>query len=80
MKALADAGIRSEQLSRPVPTTHILRGLKSQHAEQMGIEPNTYGWANVVPLPIWVGAIEGQVTITIGTSRRSSHSPPTPIH
>jgi len=49
-EALATAGIRSDQLSEPVPTTHILRGLKSQYAEQMGIEPNT---------PVVIGASDG---------------------
>ncbi len=82
-EALAIAGIRSEQLSEPVPTTHILRGLKSQHAEQMGIEPNTpvvIGASDGVLANLGVGAIDpGQVTITIGTSSAVRTVVPTPM-
>jgi gluconokinase len=82
-EALATAGIRSDQLSEPVPTTYILRGLKSQHAEQMGIEPNTpvvIGASDGVLANLGVGAIEpGQVTITIGTSSAVRTVVPTPI-
>lgn len=71
-EALAIAGIRADQLSDPVPTTHILHGLKLQYAAQMGIETNTpfvIGANDGVLANLGVGAIDpGQVTITIGTS------------
>lgn len=70
--ALTAAGIRAEQLSELVPTTHVLRGMKPEYAEVMGLAPDT---------PIVVGANDGclanlgvgaiaphQVAITLGTS------------
>ncbi len=70
--ALTLAGIRSEQLSELVSTTQILRGLKPEYAEFMGLAADT---------PIVVGANDGclanlgvgaiaphQIAVTIGTS------------
>ncbi|MBD2463152.1 gluconate kinase [Oscillatoria sp. FACHB-1407] len=70
--ALATAGIRADQLSELVPTTHVLRGIKPEYAEAMGLAPDT---------PIVVGANDGclanlgvgaiaphQIAVTIGTS------------
>ncbi|MDX2212752.1 MAG: gluconokinase [Oculatellaceae cyanobacterium bins.114] len=70
--ALATAGIRADQLSELVPTTHILRGMKPEHAAIMGLAADT---------PVVVGANDGclanlgvgaiaphQIAVTIGTS------------
>ena len=70
--ALATAGIRAEQLSQLVPTTHVLRGMKPEYAAAMGLAPDT---------PIVIGANDGclanlgvgaialhQIAVTIGTS------------
>lgn len=70
--ALAMAGIRADQLSELVPTTHVLRGMKPEYAAAMGLASDT---------PIVVGANDGclanlgvgalapyQVAVTIGTS------------
>lgn len=70
--ALALAGIRVEQLSELVPTTCILRGIKPEYADVMGLAPDT---------PIVIGANDGclanlgvgaiaphQIAVTIGTS------------
>jgi gluconokinase len=70
--ALATAGIQANQLSELVPTTHVLRGIKPDYADAMGLAPDT---------PIVVGANDGclanlgvgaiaphQIAVTIGTS------------
>lgn len=71
-EAIAVAGIRPEQLSEPVPTTHVLRGMKVRHAEAMGLAPDTpvvIGASDGVLANLGVGAIApGEVAITIGTS------------
>lgn len=71
-EALATAGIRSEQLSEPVPTTHILRGMKQEYAEMMGVDPETpvvIGASDGCLANLGVGAIApSQVATTIGTS------------
>lgn len=71
-EAIAVAGIRPEQLSELVPTTHILRGMKVQHAQAMGLLPDTpvvIGASDGVLANLGVGAIApGEIAITIGTS------------
>lgn len=70
--ALAVTGIQATQLSELVPTTHVLRGIRPEYAEVMGLDPAT---------PIVVGANDGclanlgigaiaphQIAVTIGTS------------
>ena len=70
--ALQTAGITKYRLSTPVSTTHIVKGLKSNYAKQLGVDPN---------IPFIVGASDGclanlgsnatepgDVAITIGTS------------
>ncbi|HEY9644343.1 MAG TPA: gluconokinase, partial [Coleofasciculaceae cyanobacterium] len=70
--ALALAGIRAEQLSQLVPTTHILRGMKADYAEAIGLHVDTpivVGASDGVLANLGVGAIDAdQVAITIGTS------------
>ncbi|ARU61729.1 gluconokinase [Tumebacillus avium] len=70
--ALEVAGVRPEQLSRPVPTTHILTGMNSDYATQIGINPDTpfvIGASDGVLANLGVGAIgDGEVAVTIGTS------------
>lgn len=71
-EAIAVAGIRPEQLSEPVPTTHVIRGMKVRHAEAMGLAPETpvaIGASDGVLANLGVGAIApGEIAITIGTS------------
>jgi gluconokinase len=66
------AGIRRDQLSEPVPTTHILRGIQSRYADEIGIDsatPFVVGASDGVLANLGVGAIDqGEVAITIGTS------------
>lgn len=82
--SLAFAGIQEEQLSRPVPTTYMLRGIKGGYAEMMGIDAR---------IPLITGASDGclanlgtnvlsggDVCLTIGTSgavRRTGKEPVT---
>lgn len=71
-EALATAGIRRDQLSSPVATTHRLQGIKAPYAEAMGLDPSTQvviGASDGVLANLGVGAIAAnQVAITIGTS------------
>lgn len=71
-EAIAIAGIRREQLSELVPTTHILYGMKQQHAQAMGVSVDTpivIGANDGVLANLGVGAIApNQLAITIGTS------------
>ncbi|MBO9573355.1 MAG: gluconokinase [Chitinophagaceae bacterium] len=80
--ALDAAGIEAEKLSRPVPSTYIIKELKPEYASQTGIEAGT---------PFVIGASDGclahigsnaikpnDVSLTIGTSgavRLMSHRP-----
>lgn len=70
--ALAIAEIKSSQLSEPVSTTAIWRGMKSQYAKAMGLDANTpvvIGASDGVLANLGVGAIEpGIVAVTVGTS------------
>ena len=81
-EALTLAGITKEQLSQLVPTTHILRGMKQQHAGAMGLAAETpfvIGASDGVLANLGVGAINpGEFAITIGTSgavRTVTHEP-----
>lgn len=71
-EALFLAGIRPQQLSELVPTTHVLHGMKIRHAEAMGLAPDipvVIGASDGVLANLGVGAIaSGKVAITIGTS------------
>jgi len=82
-EALAVAGIKLEQLSELVPTTHILRGMQTQYAEVMGLDPNTpvvIGANDGVLANLGVGAIApGEFAITIGTSGAVRTVAPKPI-
>lgn len=81
--ALATAGIQTTQLSQPVPTTHTLRGIQSQYAEAMGLEPDTptiVGASDGVLANLGVGAIApNQVAVTIGTSGAVRSTVQTPM-
>jgi|HigsolmetaAR205D_1030408.scaffolds.fasta_scaffold00126_16 gluconokinase len=82
-EALHVAGISAQQLSEPVPTTHVLRGLDKRYADEIGIDPDTpfvVGASDGVLANLGVGAIEpGQVAITIGTSGAVRTVVPEPI-
>ncbi|KYH33108.1 gluconokinase [Neomoorella mulderi] len=71
-EALELAGINEEQLSRLVPTTYILQGLKTDYANTMSLSPDTpfiIGASDGTLANLGVGAIEeGMVAISIGTS------------
>ncbi|SDW43612.1 gluconate kinase, FGGY family [Paenibacillus sp. CF384] len=71
-EALRIAGITSDRLSELVPTTHVLSGLKTEAAEQIGLLPSTpfVVGASDGPLSnLGVDAIApGVVALTIGTS------------
>jgi gluconokinase len=71
-EALAIAGIHANQLSELVPTTHVLRGIKPEYAEAMGLHPDTpvvIGASDGVLANLGVGAIQpDRIAVTIGTS------------
>ncbi|UZD73622.1 gluconokinase [Bacillus siamensis] len=71
-EALRIAGIREDQLSDIVPTTHQLCGLAPEIAARMGIHADTpfiIGANDGVLANLGVGAIgKGEVAVTIGTS------------
>jgi len=71
-EALRVAGVSRGQLSEPVPTTYVLKGLLSGYAERMGLAPDTpfvVGAADGVLANLGVGAFDpGVYAITIGTS------------
>ncbi|MFD2370206.1 gluconokinase [Brevibacillus sp. GCM10020057] len=81
--ALQVAGITRQQLSDPVPTTHVLRGMKIRYAEEIGIDADTpfvVGASDGVLANLGIGAIDpGQVAITIGTSGAVRTVVPEPI-
>ncbi|KQL48452.1 gluconokinase [Brevibacillus choshinensis] len=82
-EALYVAGITKQQLSEPVPTTHILRGMKIRYAEEIGLDVDTpfvVGASDGVLANLGIGAIDpGQVAITIGTSGAVRTVVPEPI-
>jgi gluconokinase len=71
-EALRTAGVTKEQLSRPVPTTHILQGLDARYAQEMSLPADTpfvVGASDGVLANLGVGAFEpGVFAATIGTS------------
>jgi gluconokinase len=71
-EALAVAGVRRDQLSQLVPTTHHVHGLAPELARQLGLEPDTpfvLGANDGVLSNLGVNAIQpGDVAVTIGTS------------
>jgi gluconokinase len=71
-EALAVAGVKREQLSHIVPTTHYFKGLNPDLAKQLGILPSTpfvVGANDGVLSNLGVNAIDpGVVAVTIGTS------------
>lgn len=76
-------GIHKEQLSTPVPTTHILRGIRPEFAEAMGIPkelPFVIGGSDGCLANLGIGALEkGDVAITIGTSGAIRTVVPSPV-
>ncbi|GAB6927978.1 gluconokinase [Paenibacillus sp. JCM 10914] len=71
-QALEFAGITDESLSAIAPTTHLMKGLKSEYAAAMGLSKTTpfvLGAADGVLSNLGVNAISpGVVAATIGTS------------
>jgi gluconokinase len=71
-KALNRAGIGVDRLSELVPTTYVVRGMKGEYADTIGIDPDTpvvVGASDGVLANLGVGAISPhQIAITIGTS------------
>lgn len=70
--ALSVAGLSREQLSRLVPTTHVLTGLSGELAERLGLEADTpfvTGANDGVLANLGLGATKpGVVACSIGTS------------
>lgn len=70
--ALELLGVRREQLSQAVPTTHILQGMDERLATQMWVRPDVpfvVGASDGVLANLGVGAIgPGEMAVTIGTS------------
>lgn len=71
-EALQIAGLSPDQLSTLVPTTHVMKGLSQEYAEQMGLDTSTpfvIGASDGVLSNLGVDAIKpGVVAVTIGTS------------
>jgi gluconokinase len=70
--ALEIAGVSEERLSKPVPTTHVVRGLGDSYARRLGIDAETpfvVGANDGVLANLGLGAIDpGAVAMSIGTS------------
>ncbi|WP_026583924.1 gluconokinase [Bacillus sp. J33] len=70
--ALEVAGISADKLSRPVPTTFSLKGMKEEYCRLMGLDagiPFIAGASDGVLSNLGVNAIDpGVVAVTIGTS------------
>ncbi|GGE04447.1 gluconate kinase [Marinithermofilum abyssi] len=86
-EALAQAGIRREQLGQPVPTTHVLRGMDPDLAHSMGLSADTpwvIGAGDGVLANLGTGAISpGETAVTVGTSgalRQVVNQPVTDMH
>ncbi|WML27968.1 gluconokinase [Neobacillus sp. OS1-33] len=71
-KLLTLTGIHEVQLSRIVPPTEVLTGIKPQIAEEMGIDPElsfVIGAADGQLANLGIGAIlPGEVAVSVGTS------------
>ncbi|MEO6959637.1 MAG: gluconokinase, partial [Burkholderiaceae bacterium] len=71
-EALKLAGITADQLSRPVPTTHMVHGLNADAAQAAGLHSGTpfiIGASDGVLANLGANAIDpGVVAVTIGTS------------
>ncbi len=71
-EALELAGVRPDQLSELVPTTHIVQGMAAEYAEETGLPadiPVVIGASDGVLSNLGVGAIApGVVAVTVGTS------------
>lgn len=71
-KVLDLVGIGADRLGELVPTTYVLRGMKQEYAETIGIDAETpivVGASDGVLANLGVGAIRPQqIAITIGTS------------
>lgn len=71
-EALQIAGVAPDRLSTLVPTTHVMRGMRPEYAEAMGLLPETpfvVGASDGVLSNLGVNATEpGVVAVTIGTS------------
>jgi gluconokinase len=71
-EALKLAGITADRLSKPVPTTHMVHGLKSCAAQATGLHADTpfiIGASDGVLANLGANAIDtGVVAVTIGTS------------
>ncbi|MEB1806729.1 MAG: gluconokinase [Bacillaceae bacterium] len=71
-QALAITGIQKEQLSKPVPPTHVVEGLSNAVVEETGLSLDTkfvIGASDGPLANLGIGAINpGDVAITVGTS------------
>lgn len=71
-EALELAGITKEQLSEIVPPTYVLKGIKPEIAEEMGVNPEmpfVIGAADGQLANLGIGAIlPGEVAVSVGTS------------
>ncbi|HEX7063600.1 MAG TPA: gluconokinase [Bacillales bacterium] len=82
-EALKVAGISRGQLSEPVPTTQIIKGLESEYAAKIGLSediPFIIGASDGVLANLGVGAIEkGSVACSVGTSGAIRTVIPNPV-
>lgn len=71
-KALNLAGISEDKLSRPVSTTQVIKGMRSEYADYMGVDVNTpfvLGASDGCLANLGANAIKpGDAAVTIGTS------------
>jgi len=70
--ALRISGVSPEKLSRPVSTTQVMDGLRSEYAERLGLDSETpfvVGANDGALANLGVGAVDpGMVAVSIGTS------------
>jgi gluconokinase len=71
-EALQVTGISKQQLSVPVPTTHVIRGIDPEYASKMGINQDTpfvIGASDGVLANLGIGVMDSnEAAVTIGTS------------
>ena len=81
--AITYCGLREDQLSVPVPTTHILQGINREIALQLGIEsdvPFVIGASDGCLANLGVGVVSNdEAALTIGTSGAIRVTTPKPI-
>ena len=71
-QALQVTGISKQQLSDPVPTTHVIQGIDPEYASKIGINPDTsfvIGASDGVLANLGIGVMDSsEAAVSIGTS------------